>query len=134
MPPKPPSCFVASLPSDVIFSKFFSSLASSLKIAGLMPSTLLKMNFLVGIFQKFWPQISKHIYSRTLLSGCFRCLLIQKVLVLSTWRFFLSVLVSLNFSWVCWKPQKLSKWKFLKSLKFAFWYLKVNFPIFINFV
>ena len=52
-PPKTPSCFVALLSLDVLFSKFFSSFGSSLKVAGSMPSTLLKMNFFIGIFQEF---------------------------------------------------------------------------------
>ena len=111
-PPKPPSCFVALLPLDVLFSKFFSSFGSSLKVAGSMPSTLLKMNFFIGIFQEFWPQISKHIFQSTS-QWLFLCLFC--IFFLLTQRFLLSVLVSLNFLWVCWKPPKFCKWKFLKS-------------------
>ena len=40
------------------------------KVAGFQFVTLLKMNFFIGIFQGFWPQISEHLFSRTPLSTC----------------------------------------------------------------
>ena len=39
-------------------------------VAGFQLGTLLKMNFFIGIFQGFWPQISEHLFSRTPLSSC----------------------------------------------------------------
>ena len=87
------------------------------KIAGSKLSTLLKMNFFIDIFQEFRLQILEHLFPRTLLSGCFCCLL-----VLLTSRFFKCFSQSKSFM-VFWKPQRLTKWKFLKLV---FWYSKAN--------
>ena len=40
------------------------------KVAGFQLGTLLKMNFFIGIFQEFWPQISENLFSRPPLSSC----------------------------------------------------------------
>ena len=40
------------------------------QVTGFLLGTLLKMNFFIGIFQGFWPQISEHLFSRTPLSSC----------------------------------------------------------------
>ena len=40
------------------------------KVADFQFGTLLKMNFFIGIFQGFWPQISEHLFSRIPLSSC----------------------------------------------------------------
>ena len=95
-----------------------------LKVAGFKCSTLLKINFFISIFKEFWPHTLEHLFSRTPLSGCFRCLFCISFII--NMKIFLSVLISLNFSWVCWKPQKLSKGKFSKSLNLDFWYSKVD--------
>ena len=39
-------------------------------VAGFQLATLLKMNFLIGIFQGFWPQNSERLFSRTPHSSC----------------------------------------------------------------
>ena len=42
------------------------------KAAGSKPATLLKMNFFIGLFQRFQLQRSEHLFLGTTLSGCFR--------------------------------------------------------------
>ena len=36
-----------------------------LKVADCQPATLLEMSFFIGIFERFWLQISEHLFSRT---------------------------------------------------------------------
>ena len=59
-------------------NEFFSQNSSKMpmkmfifsKVAGFHLGTLLKINFFIGIFQGFWPQISEHLFFRTPLSSC----------------------------------------------------------------
>ena len=67
-----------------------------LKVADCQPANLLKMNFFIGISQEFWPQISKHLFSRTPLKWLLLQRHIQDFAKHLRWSFFVNIINSLK--------------------------------------
>ena len=67
-----------------------------LKVAHCQPATLLKINFVIGIFQGFWLQISEHLFSKTPLKWLLLQRHIQDLVKHLRWSFFVNVINGLK--------------------------------------
>ena len=61
------------------------------EVAHCQPVTLLKMNFITGIFQEFWLQISEHLFSRTALKWLLLQRCVQNLVKYLRWSFFVNI-------------------------------------------
>ena len=67
-----------------------------LEVADCQPETLLKIKFFIGIFQGFWLQISKHLFSRILLKWLLLQRHIQGFVKHLRWSFFVNIINGLE--------------------------------------
>ena len=67
-----------------------------LEVADCQPATLLKIKFFIGIFQGFWLQISKHLFSRILLKWLLLQRHIQEFVKYLRWSFFVNIINGLQ--------------------------------------